>query len=113
MLALPPTTQPALPLLSTIARLLSSERAFAARMQDLFVLLHEAVGFHDGRLVCWLRSAQSAGPREQFYTLSGWHDFWIDDLTDLVHDVLVHQVATYLGVEPEVVDPELGDLGED
>ncbi|MBH0121198.1 metallopeptidase family protein [Rhodococcus sp. NPDC003382] len=36
-----------------------------------------------------------------------------DDLTDLVHDVLVHQVATYLGVEPEVVDPELGDLGED
>lgn len=36
-----------------------------------------------------------------------------DDLTDLVHDVLVHQVATYLGVEPEVVDPELGDPGED
>jgi signal transduction histidine kinase len=84
MLALPPTTQPALPLLSTIARLLSSERAFAARMQDLFVLLHEAVGFHDGRLVCWLRSAQSAGPREQFYTPDGWHDFWIDDLTELV-----------------------------
>ena len=53
-------------------------------MQDLFVLLHEAVNFHDGRLVCWLRSAQSSGPREQFYTPDGWHDFWIDDLTDLV-----------------------------
>ncbi|WP_132470955.1 metallopeptidase family protein [Rhodococcus sp. SMB37] len=36
-----------------------------------------------------------------------------DDLTDLVHDVLVHQVATYLGLEPEVVDPELGDLGDE
>ncbi|ATQ28452.1 metallopeptidase family protein [Rhodococcus ruber] len=36
-----------------------------------------------------------------------------EDLTDLVHDVLVHQVATYLGVEPEVVDPELGGFDED
>ncbi|AYA27167.1 MULTISPECIES: metallopeptidase family protein [Rhodococcus] len=36
-----------------------------------------------------------------------------DDLTDLVHDVLVHQVATYLGVEPEVVDPTLGEDDED
>jgi GAF domain-containing protein len=53
-------------------------------MQDLFVLLHEAVGFHDGRLVCWLRSAQSTGPREQFFTPNGWHDLWIDDLTNLV-----------------------------
>lgn len=34
-----------------------------------------------------------------------------DDLTDLVHDVLVHQVATYLGVEPEIVDPTLSDDG--
>ncbi|SPZ38429.1 Uncharacterized protein conserved in bacteria [Rhodococcus wratislaviensis] len=30
-----------------------------------------------------------------------------DDLTDLVHDVLVQQVSTYLGVEPEVIDPDL------
>lgn len=33
-----------------------------------------------------------------------------DDLTDLVHDVLVQQVATYLGVEPEVIDPDLPGL---
>ena len=81
MLALPPTTQPALPLLSAIARLLSSDRSFAARMHDLFVLLREAVAFHDGRLVCWLQSAQPASLREQFYTPNGWHDAWNDDLT--------------------------------
>ncbi|WP_261773210.1 metallopeptidase family protein [Rhodococcoides corynebacterioides] len=28
------------------------------------------------------------------------------DLTALVHDVLVEQVATYLGVTPDVVDPD-------
>ncbi|MBM7460106.1 metallopeptidase family protein [Rhodococcus coprophilus] len=36
-----------------------------------------------------------------------------EDLADLVHDVLVHQVATYLGIEPEVVDPELGGLDDE
>jgi signal transduction histidine kinase/GAF domain-containing protein len=81
MLALPPTTQPALPLLSTIARLLSSDRSFAARISDLFVLLREAVAFHDGRLVCWLQSAHASGPREQFYTRNGWQDAWNDELT--------------------------------
>ncbi len=29
-----------------------------------------------------------------------------DDLLDLLHEVLVHQVATYLGVAPEVIDPD-------
>ncbi|QNG19440.1 metallopeptidase family protein [Rhodococcus triatomae] len=32
-----------------------------------------------------------------------------DDLTDLVHEVLVQQVGTYLGVEPDVIDPPPGD----
>ena len=77
MLALPTTTQPALPLLSTIARLLSSDRSFAARISDLFVLLREAVPFHDGRLVCWLQSAHANGMREQYYTPNGWPDAWI------------------------------------
>lgn len=36
-----------------------------------------------------------------------------EDLADLVHDVLVHQVATYLGIEPEVVDPELGGFDDE
>ncbi|MCX5044533.1 metallopeptidase family protein [Aldersonia sp. NBC_00410] len=29
-----------------------------------------------------------------------------DDLVDLLHEVLVQQVATYLGVDPDVIDPE-------
>ncbi len=32
-----------------------------------------------------------------------------DDLVDLVHEVLVRQVATYLGVDPETIDPDLTD----
>ncbi|QTS02440.1 metallopeptidase family protein [Rhodococcus qingshengii] len=32
-----------------------------------------------------------------------------EELTDLVHDVLVHQVGTYLGVDPQVIDPTLPD----
>ena len=31
------------------------------------------------------------------------------DLTDLLHEILVAQVATYLGVEPSVIDPTLED----
>lgn len=29
-----------------------------------------------------------------------------DDLVDLLREVLVQQVATYLGVDPDVIDPE-------
>lgn len=84
MLALPPTTQPSLPLLAEIARSLSSERSFVARIHDLFVLLRQAVDFHDGRLICWLQSAQPASPREQFYTPYGWRVPWNDELTQQV-----------------------------
>ena len=31
------------------------------------------------------------------------------DLSDLLRDILVAQVATFLGVDPTVVDPSLGD----
>jgi predicted Zn-dependent protease with MMP-like domain len=31
------------------------------------------------------------------------------ELTELLHDILVAQVATYLGVEPTVIDPTLDD----
>ncbi len=31
------------------------------------------------------------------------------DLADLLHDILVAQVATHLGVEPSVIDPTLDD----
>ncbi|MFF0816539.1 metallopeptidase family protein [Rhodococcus sp. NPDC003318] len=32
-----------------------------------------------------------------------------EDLVDLLNEVLVRQVATYLGVEPEIIDPDLPD----
>ena len=31
------------------------------------------------------------------------------DLTDLLHEILVAQVATFLGVEPSVIDPSIDD----
>ncbi|MFZ4373397.1 MAG: metallopeptidase family protein [Mycobacterium sp.] len=31
------------------------------------------------------------------------------DLTDLLHEILVAQVATYLGVEPSVIDPGIDE----
>jgi hypothetical protein len=31
------------------------------------------------------------------------------ELADLLHEVLVAQVATYLGVEPSVIDPTIDD----
>ncbi len=31
------------------------------------------------------------------------------DLSDLLHEILVAQVATYLGVEPSVIDPTIDD----
>ncbi|WP_026256326.1 MULTISPECIES: metallopeptidase family protein [unclassified Mycobacterium] len=32
-----------------------------------------------------------------------------DDLAELLHEILVAQVATYLGVEPSVIDPMIDD----
>jgi hypothetical protein len=35
------------------------------------------------------------------------------ELADLLHDLLVAQVATYLGVEPSVIDPSIDDGDDD
>ncbi len=35
------------------------------------------------------------------------------DLADLVHDVVVEEVAHYLGLDPETVDPGWDDEGDD
>jgi signal transduction histidine kinase len=79
MLALPPSTQPAPSLLAALARLISSDRSFAARVHDMFVLLREAVVFSDGRLICWLQSS-SGTFREQFVTPETLPIPWDDDL---------------------------------
>ena len=33
----------------------------------------------------------------------------VEDLEDLVHDIVVHVIANYLGLDPETVDPGFGD----
>ena len=80
MLTLPATTQPTLPLLAAAARLLSGDQGFADRVDALFGLLREAVQFHDARLVFW---HEPGGARAQLTTPNGWHEYWIDDLTEL------------------------------
>jgi predicted Zn-dependent protease with MMP-like domain len=35
-----------------------------------------------------------------------------DDLEDLVHDIVVEEVARFLGLDPEIVDPGYGDATE-
>jgi predicted Zn-dependent protease with MMP-like domain len=32
-----------------------------------------------------------------------------EDLEDLVHDIVVHVISNFLGLEPDVVDPGFGD----
>ena len=108
MLTLPSTTQPALPLLATAARLLSSDHAFADRIRDLFTLLHEAVHYYDARLVYWRQTAASGTPAEQIATADGWHTYWIDDLTDLAvqRGAPVHTTIPF----SKLLDDAPGDL---
>lgn len=79
MLALPSTTYPVLPLLAAIARQLVDDRDFALRMNDLFVMLREAVQFHDGRLICWFGADQAI--REQFCSAESLPIPWNEELT--------------------------------
>jgi signal transduction histidine kinase len=84
MLVIPSSTEATLPTFSAIARLLSSERSFATRIADLFVLLRTVVRFQDARLVCWLQPEYPDGPREQYATPDGWSQPWNDELVALV-----------------------------
>jgi signal transduction histidine kinase len=108
MLAPPPTIQTSLPTLSALARLLASERSFAARILDMFVLLREVVEFHDGRLVCWLQADQPLSMREQFSTPNSWPYPWNDELT---HHVIQRSAPVRLTAPPRIIvngdSPEL------
>lgn len=81
MLARSPIIQPTLPLLAALNRLLASDRSFAVRIADMFVLLHDALDFHDGRLVCWLQGFDAGGLREQVVTPDAWSYPWNEGLT--------------------------------
>lgn len=66
-------------LLTALARLLASERSFAARVSDMFGVLHQAVTFADARLFCWLDGGMT---RELFVSPGGLPVPWDDALTD-------------------------------
>ena len=108
MLTLPATTQPTLPLLAAAARLLSGDQGFADRVDALFGLLREAVQFHDARLVFW---HEPGGARAQLTTPNGWHEYWIDDLTELAEQrgASVHTTIP-LG---KLLDGAAGDLPDE
>jgi signal transduction histidine kinase len=79
MLALPPSTHLSPLLLTSLARTLASDRSFVARVHDMFVLLREAVTFHDGRLICWLEPIELGGIHEEFTTPECWPIGWDDE----------------------------------
>ena len=80
MLARQPTTDLDPSLLTALARLLVSDRSFAARVSDLFALLREAITFDDARLICWL--AGDGGGYEVYTPPTLLPYEWDDTLTD-------------------------------
>lgn len=80
------TTPPNLPiaqlgLLAEATRTLHGEGALHQRLHRLFELLRAAMRFRDGRLTCWLQSAQPGTVRQQFYSADGWPYPWDEGLT--------------------------------
>ncbi|HWQ13128.1 MAG TPA: ATP-binding protein [Roseiflexaceae bacterium] len=65
-----------LAIVTHVARLLARDHPFESRIGGVFTLLQEAIGFHDGRLTCWL--APDAAPR-QIYAADGWQEPWSDE----------------------------------
>ena len=66
------------------ARILSEERPFAARVQDLLAQLHQLVRFRDSRLTCWVYGNDAERMPDQYLDLEGWRDPWDEELTQLV-----------------------------
>jgi signal transduction histidine kinase len=67
-------------LLAEVTRKLHDGRSLAARMGDVFTLLHRGVPFRDARLTCWLQSAQRGATRQQFSSPDSTDDAWDDSL---------------------------------
>lgn len=70
-----------LALLDEATRLLRDARPMSLRMHDLFQLLRAVLPYRDGRLTCWLQSAQPGTLRQQFYTPERCPYPWDDGLT--------------------------------
>lgn len=68
-------------MLAEATRILAGEQPLQQRMHRLFELLRAAVRFRDGRLTCWLQSAQPGTVRQQYYSADGWPYPWDEGLT--------------------------------
>ncbi len=77
-------TSTSLALITDAARLLSGERPFAVRVQELLAQLRSVVPFRDGQLTCWPRGDGPDGQAEQYVDLGGWREPWDADLTNMV-----------------------------
>jgi signal transduction histidine kinase/putative methionine-R-sulfoxide reductase with GAF domain len=51
--------RPSLRIVGAISRALVADAPFAERVQELFALLHAAIGYRDGRLLCWAEGSQA------------------------------------------------------
>jgi signal transduction histidine kinase len=67
--------------ITEITRLLHADRPLAERLHHLFDVLRSAVHYRDGRLTCWLQSAQPGAVRQQYYSDAAWPYPWDDRLT--------------------------------
>jgi len=103
MLSAPEQQPTSLALVTHVARLLASDLPFETRISGLFALLQDVIGFHDGRLSCWLGDAADAtAPASdgapngrargdtvplarpdsltRIYALNGWSEPWDDQI---------------------------------
>jgi signal transduction histidine kinase len=97
MLASLPSQSASLHVVTSVARLLGSERPFAARVQELFAQLHGALTYLDGRLTCWPHADPPNGQALQYLTLDGYREPWDDAL---VARVIELRAAARVTIEP-------------
>jgi signal transduction histidine kinase len=68
MLPTVPSSIELLSLLPTASCLLGEDRPLAARLHDLFSLMHSGMRYRDARLTCWFESAQPGAQRHHFFS---------------------------------------------
>jgi signal transduction histidine kinase/putative methionine-R-sulfoxide reductase with GAF domain len=70
--------QSSLALVTHVARLLAGDHPFESRVGGMFTLMREVIGFHDGRLTCWV-GVGDEGDHTQIYANNGWQEPWSDE----------------------------------
>lgn len=73
--------RPTLPLIGAISRALLADRPFGERVQELFTLLHAAVAYRDGRLICWAEGANAGLVGLLYHSPDARDEPWDSELT--------------------------------